>query len=120
MSQPDQPPRPTQRSHKQLVRHYQNRILLRKLQIQNYLWLYAFIAVVYGGAIVLEWGLAALVDMRLNGDLDKSPQFAVVYGVCKEGLAIVFAFGALVHGLLSTWYLMKLDQMLLRESEDNE
>ena len=83
----------------------------------NYISIYLYIIIVYGGALLTDYLLFTFMDWLLRVDVERYPVVALGFDYAKVGLALLFIIAAVVHGLISTWGQVKLDLALMRESE---
>lgn len=81
----------------------------------NYLTIYLFIIVVYGGALVTDYLLFALMEWLLKVNVERYPVVALGFDYARIGLAALFIIAAVFHGIISTINQMKLDIQLSRE-----
>lgn len=94
------------------------RLLDRFYRAVDYLSIYAFILVVYGGAVITDYLLFLLLWSLLNNDVNKYPMVASGLDYARIGLALLFIAGAVSHGVISTYSQIKTDITLAKESEN--
>jgi hypothetical protein len=83
----------------------------------NYLSIYVFIIVVYGGALLTEYALFALMTWLLRDDVAKYSLVAIWFDYARIGLALLFIFSGVAHGIISTVGQIRLDLALSREGD---
>lgn len=83
----------------------------------NYLSIYAFVTVVYGGAIITDYILFYLIETLIKDDVERYPFVEEWFNYAKVGLALLLIVSAIVHGILSTYSQVKLDLAFLKEDE---
>lgn len=81
----------------------------------DYLSIYAFVLVVYGGALITDYLLFFLMWALLKEEVEKYPIVAQGFDYARIGLALLFIAGALIHGIISTISQIKLDYALSQE-----
>jgi len=89
----------------------------RLIRAVDYLSLYLFIVVVYGGAIVADYVIFSLMWWLVSEDAKTYPLVAELLDYARIGLAILFIAGAVIHGILSTASQVKLDYGLSKEDQ---
>ena len=94
-----------------------NQIRRRYFRALDYLSIYAFIIIVYGGALITDYSLFLLVAWLLREDVQKYPAVALWFDYARTGLALLLITLAVVHGIISTFNQIKLDLALSREGE---
>ena len=92
-------------------------IVSRYFRALNYLSIYAFILVVYSGALATDYLLFLLVEWLLRDDVQRYSLVALWFDYARTGLALMLIVSAFVHGIISTYSQVKLDLMLSREGE---
>jgi hypothetical protein len=75
----------------------------------HYLLTYAFILVVYGGAVITDYLLFWLIALLLREDVAKYPFVATWFDRARIGLACLLILFAVVHGILSTISQVRMD-----------
>ena len=83
----------------------------------NYISIYLFILVVYGGALITDYLLFELMSWLLSASIQSYPLVAAWFDYARIGLAFLFIVTAVFHGILSTYGQMKLDLLLAQEGE---
>jgi hypothetical protein len=84
----------------------------------NYLSIYVFIIIVYGGALLTDYLLFALISWLLQEDIQRYQLVADWFDYARIGLALLLIICAVTHGLISTYTQVKLDIELSREGEE--
>lgn len=92
-------------------------VLYRFYRALDYLSIYAFILVVYGGALITDYLLFLLIWTLLKEDVEKYPIVAQGFDYARIGLALLFIAGAVIHGIISTISQIRLDYTLSQEGE---
>jgi hypothetical protein len=80
----------------------------------NYVALYMFILIVYGGALLTDSLLFGLMWWLL-GDDARDPLVSQTFTYAKAGLSLLFIASAIIHGVLSTYSQIKLDWKLSQD-----
>lgn len=93
------------------------RIKSRFYRALDYLSIYIFIIIVYGGATIAEYLLFSLLWLLLSEDVQKYPIISLALDYARIGLGLLFISSAFVHGALSTYHQIKLDFRLAKEGE---
>jgi uncharacterized Tic20 family protein len=83
----------------------------------NYLTIYLFVLIVYGGAIVTDFALFQLILWLIAEDATKYPLVALWLDMARIILAILLVIFALVHGIFSTVQQFRMDWGMFREDE---
>ena len=78
--------------------------------------IYAFILVVYGGAVGVDYLMFLYLWWLLGEQVREYPFVALAMDYARIGLAVLFIIGAFVHGVISTISQVKLDLALSREN----
>ncbi len=86
----------------------------------DYLSIYTFILVVYGGAVVTDYLLFLLLWSLLQDEVNKYPLVALGLDYARIGLALLFIASAVIHGAISTYSQIKLDIALAKEGENQK
>jgi hypothetical protein len=89
----------------------------RYFRALNYLSIYAFIIIVYGGALLTDYTLFFLISWLLKEDIQKYSIVALWFDFARIGLALLLIILAVTHGIISTYTQIKLDIQLSREGE---
>jgi hypothetical protein len=87
----------------------------RFLAALDYIALYIYIIVVYGGALLTDYFLFTLMWWMVREDADKYPLVSIGLDYAKIGLALLFITGAVIHGVISTYSQLKFDFKLSKE-----
>lgn len=91
------------------------RLISRLYRAFDYLSIYVFILVVYGGAVISDYLLFLLLWSLLGADIQKYPLVATGFNYARIGLALLFITSAVIHGMISTYSQVKLDIKLSKE-----
>ena len=86
----------------------------------NYLSIYIYILVIYGGALVTEYVLLALIEFLLGPDVEQYPIFASVFDYLRVGLGLLVAVMAVLHAVIITFNQVRRDMELSRKDEATE
>lgn len=92
-------------------------ISLRYYRGLNYISIYGFILVVYGGALLTDFALFQLMWALFKDDVTKYEWIAIGFDYARIGLAGLFLLNAIIHGIISTVSQIKLDLALAKEDE---
>lgn len=92
-------------------------ISLRYYRGLNYISIYGFILVVYGGALLTDFALFQLMWVLFKDDVTKYQWIALGFDYVRIGLAGLFLINAIIHGIFSTISQIKLDLVLAKEDE---
>lgn len=93
------------------------RLSARFYRAVDYVSIYIFVLVVYGGAVVTDYLLFALLWLLLRDEVTKYPLVALGLDYARIGLALLFILSAVVHGTISAYSQIKLDIKLSRQGE---
>lgn len=93
------------------------RVVSRYYRALDYLSIYAFILVVYGGAVVTDYLLFLLLWALLGEEVKLYPIVTAAFHYARIGLALLFIATAIIHGFISTTSQIKLDLKLAKEGE---
>ena len=93
------------------------RITARYYRALDYLSVYIFIIVVYGGAVASDYLLFIILWGLLKDDVQKYPLVASGLDYARIGLALLFISSAVIHGVISTYSQVKLDLVLSKEGD---
>jgi len=94
-----------------------NRVKQRLFRALDYLSIFAFIVIVYGSAVLADYLLFLLLWALLDDEVRKYPVVARALDYARIGLALLFIFSAVVHGVISTYSQIRLDMKLANEGE---
>jgi hypothetical protein len=94
------------------------RLRQRFFRALNYLSLYAYIIVVWGGALLTDYLLLWLIAWLLREDIARYPIVALWFDYARISLAFLLIILAVVHGILSTISQIKMDWALSRRVEE--
>ncbi|MBI4785456.1 MAG: hypothetical protein HY782_00185 [Chloroflexi bacterium] len=75
----------------------------------DYLSLFAYIFVVYTGAVVLDFLLFSVIQFLLQSDIAQYPFVALWFERVKIGLALLLLLAAFIHGVFSTVSQIRFD-----------
>jgi hypothetical protein len=90
-------------------------MLDRRDRALNYLSIYAFVIVVYGGAILSDFILFELVARLLVAEIQQNGMVAHWFYLARTGLALLSIFLAVVHAIIATIRQLQLDWKLSKE-----
>lgn len=94
------------------------RIRDRYFRALNYVSIYVYVILVYGGALISDYFLFWLISRLLSEDIRQYPVIALWFNYVRIGLAWSLIVCAITHGFLSTYKQVKLDIALSREREE--
>ena len=75
------------------------RLLGRLYRAFDYLTIYIFILVVYGGAVISDYLLFLLLWSLLGADIKQYSIVAIGFDYARIGLALLFISSAVIHGI---------------------
>ena len=107
-------PRAVRSNPKADIRYKVEQRLYRAL---NYISVFLFILLVYGGALITDYLLFKLIWVLLSDDIQKYSVVSQVFDFARIGLAFLFILSAIIHGIVSTYSQVRLDIALLSEGE---
>lgn len=81
----------------------------------NYVSIFVFILIVYGGALITDYLLFQLMWALLSEEIQQYPVVEQAFSFARIGLALMFIAGAVIHGMLSTYSQVRLDISLMNE-----
>lgn len=99
---------------------FKKRIVNRYYRAVDYLSIYAYVMVVYGGALFADYLLFELMWLLLAEEVQKYELVKLAFDYARIGLALLFLLCALVHGMLSTYSQLKLDLELVKEDKQTK
>ena len=105
---------PSNLGEEELIRR---QIIGRGFRAINYISIYVFIFVVYGGALFTDYGLFSLMWWLLSEDVKQYGIISLLFDYTRIGLALLFIATAIIHGVISTYSQIKLDITLMHEDE---
>jgi hypothetical protein len=97
-----------------------NKLQERFYRSLDYLSSYAFLLIIYGGFLFTEHSLFSFVDWLLHDTVAKFRVAKQFFEFTQLGLALLVVINALVHGILSTISLIKIDLATSKEIEGCE
>ena len=106
--------------HTARIAWYKQQRELRFERIKNYLSIYLFILIVYGGALITDYLLFELMAWLLRDVVAAYAIVATWFHWLNVGLALFAMVAALVHGVISTISQVKLDIKLSGEDEEQK
>lgn len=83
----------------------------------NYFSIYAFIFIVYSGALLTDYLLFGFMQWLLRNDVQNYPIVETWFNYARIGLALLFIVAAVIHGVLSTYGQIRLDVELSKEDK---
>ena len=107
----------TQPSEGEIIK---SRLRSRLYRALDYLTIYLFILVVYGGAVITDYLLFLLLWALLGADVREYPLVAMGFQYARIGLALLCIVSAVIHGIISTYSQVKLDIKLSQEGEQKK
>ncbi len=93
------------------------RLISRLYRAFDYLTIYLFILVVYGGAVISDYLLFLLLWSLLGADIKQYSLVSIGFDYARIGLALLFITSAVIHGIISTYSQVMLDIKLSKEGE---
>jgi len=94
------------------------RIRDRYFRALNYVSIYVYVIVVYGGALISDYFLFWLISWLLSEDVQRYPVIALWFDYARIGLAWLLIVCGITHGFLSTYKQVKLEIALSRERDE--
>lgn len=90
----------------------------RLFRALNYLTIYVYILVVYGGAIVTDFAFFQIVQILIADDANRYPLVSLWLDFARVILALLLLIFAIIHAILSTLQQIRMDWSSLRKDED--
>ncbi len=94
------------------------RIRKRFWRALDYISIYVFVLVVWGGVLIVDYALLLLIENILEEDIRRYPLVALWFDRAKIGLALLTVATAVFHGIISTIGQIRMDVATAREDHD--
>lgn len=109
---------PSDEKQDALITKFKRTQRIRFFRALNYISIYFFILVVYGGLLIFDYFLFQIMWWVISPDATKYPLISSALDFAKMGLGLLFILGALIHGFISTYSQIQLDLKLLEEEKE--
>lgn len=113
--QPPSPPGVASQTDANIEQAVKQQLRTRYYRALNYLSIYLFLIVVYGGALLTDYFLILLIEWLLKEDIQRYPIVAQWFDYARTGLGLLLIVLAVTHGVISTISQVRLDLEIARE-----
>ena len=104
--------------HSGTIEQVNAQVRKRLFRALNYLTIYVFVIIVYGGALLTDYVLFELIAWLLADDVKEYALVAQWFDYARMGLALLLVVCAVTHGIISTVSQIRLDIALAKEGQE--